>query len=331
MYWRAYALSKLGKRDESLAGLAALKQSYPSGRWLNDARALELEVQQASGQPVSPDRQSDEDLKLMAINALAGSDPERTVPLLENILKGSNSPKMKERALFVLAQSRTPRGQEVLVNAARGGANPDLQLKAVEYLGVYGGKDNSKALADIYAGTSDVAVKRAVLRGYMISRDKERVLALAKGESNPELRREAVQMLGAMRGQAELWQLYQSETAPENRVHIIQALGISGGGDRVIELARTEKDPKVRRAAIQSIAISRSPQASEALLSIYGSESDKETKKQVVSGLFILRNAKSLVDLARKETDPEMKRDIVEKLSVMKSKEATDYMVELLK
>jgi hypothetical protein len=36
------------------------------------------------------------------------------------------------------------------------------------------------------------------------------------------------------------------------------------------------------------------------------------------------------VDLARGETDPNMKKAIVSQLSLMHSKEATDYMMELL-
>jgi hypothetical protein len=35
--------------------------------------------------------------------------------------------------------------------------------------------------------------------------------------------------------------------------------------------------------------------------------------------------------VARAETNPEMKRDIVNKLAIMQSKEAKDYMMELLK
>ena len=47
--------------------------------------------------------------------------------------------------------------------------------------------------------------------------------------------------------------------------------------------------------------------------------------------LFIQRNAKALVELARAEKDPDLKRELVSKLSVMKTPEATDYMLELLK
>lgn len=331
LYWKAYALNKLGRRDEALAALSTLRQAHPSSRWVNDARALELEVKQASGQQVSPDKQGDEDLKLMAINSLMGSDPERSVPLLENIIKGNNPPRMKEKALFVLAQSKSPKARETVAQLAKGGANPDLQLKAVEYLGVYGGQDNAKLLGDIYSGSSDPAVKRAVLRGYLISQNKERILAAAKSETNPELRAEAVRLLGAMRAQQELWQLYQGESSADVKRNILHSMAVAGSTDRLADLARSEKDPKLRKEVIQAMGITRSPKASETLLALYGPENDKEVKKTIVAALFVQQNAKALVDLARKESDPEMKRDIVSKLSIMKSKEASDYMLELLK
>src|SRR5438093_1331475 len=82
--------------------------------------------------------QTDEELKLYAINALVDSDPERAIPLLEKLLNDSkNPPRLKERALFVLARSRSDKAQEIVGRYAKGGSNPDLQLRAVEYLGQF--------------------------------------------------------------------------------------------------------------------------------------------------------------------------------------------------
>ena len=49
-----------------------------------------------------------------------------------------------------------------------------------------------------------------------------------------------------------------------------------------------------------------------------------------VNALFLQQDPKPLIELARKETDPGLKKDIVSRLSMMKSKEATDYMMEIL-
>ena len=60
--------------------------------------------------------------------------------MLAEAAPGHGSPRLKARALFVLAQSSSPKAREVLVNIAKGGSNPDLQMKAVQYLGIHGGK-----------------------------------------------------------------------------------------------------------------------------------------------------------------------------------------------
>ena len=65
LYWKAYALNRLGRRDESLAALTALRRDFPQSHWLNDAQALEVEVKQGSGRPVAPADESSEDLKLV--------------------------------------------------------------------------------------------------------------------------------------------------------------------------------------------------------------------------------------------------------------------------
>ena len=134
LYWKAYALGKLGKRDEAAPPSRNCARATPAAAGLDDAKALELELKQASGQSVSPESESDEELKLMAINGLMQSDPERAIPLLEKQLKGSASPEVKRNALFVLAQSSSPKAQTMMEQIARGGANPDLQVKAITYM-----------------------------------------------------------------------------------------------------------------------------------------------------------------------------------------------------
>ena len=63
-----------------------------------------------------------------------------------------------------------------------------------------------------------------------------------------------------------------------------------------------------------------------------GADNDPQVREEVINTFFVHNDAKDLVELARKESDPAMKRRIVERLSIMRnSKDATDYMMELLK
>ena len=271
MYWKAYALGKQRELTEALSTLQLMQTKFVDSRWLKDAMALKVEVMQASGQTVSPDSQTDEDLKLLALRGLMQSDPDRGVPMIEQLLSGSSSLKVKENALFVLSQSRSARARDILGNVAKGGSNPDLQLKAIRYLGVMNSPGNDQILEDAYRSSSDEAVKRAIIRSFMVSGNRARLAAIAgDAGSSPALRGEAVQQLGVMRAGDELGRLYARESAPE-------------------------------------------------------------VKKRIIQGLFISRDATRLVELAKAEKDIELKKDIVQKLALMKSKEATDYLVELLK
>ena len=331
LYWKAYAQNKQGQRAEALATLATLRSGHPQSRWLKEAAALEVEVRQASGQTVSPERTGDEELKLIAINSLLHTDSEKALPMLEKFLQGSQPPKLKERALFVLSQSNSPRGREIVAGIARGNANPELQMQALKYLGMFGGKESRQVLADIYGSSASVDVKKAILRSFMVAGEKERVLAAAKGESVPELRREAIRQLGVMNAQAEIWQLYQSETVIENKKELLRAMFISGNAEKLLELARTEKDAGLRKSAIRNLGTMGESKSGEALVTMYASEKEPDIRKEIIQALFLQQNAKALVDIARKETDPELKKAAAEKLSLMNSKEGTEYFMDLLK
>jgi len=331
LYWKAYSQSKLGQRADALGTLADLQKRFADSRWIKDAKALEMEVRQASGQTVTPDSQNDDELKLMALRAIMQSDPDQAMPIIEKMLAGANSPKVKDRALFVLSQSHSARARDIIAGVAKGNANPDLQLRAIRYIGIMGGPDNRQILADVYKASSDSAVKRAILRSFMTANDKERLFAAAKSETDQSLRGEAVRQLGVMRAGSELAQLYQSESSSDVKKSILQAMFVGGDADKLIELAKSEKDPELRKTAIRNLGLMKRPGTTEALTSIYASDAAIDVRKSVVNALFLQNNAAALVTLARAEKNPEMKKEIVSKLSLIKSKEATDYLLELLK
>jgi HEAT repeat protein len=266
-YWKAYALGKVGRREEAVALLNELEKASPKSRWLDDAKALRIELRQAAGQPLSTDIQNDEELKLIALNGLVDSSPERAIPALRELLKKSSSPRLKERALFVLAQSGSPQSREIIAMYAKGAGNPDLQLKAVEYLGTQG-RENLPLLSEIYAGSTDSAIRRRVLRAYLHAREKDRLLEAAKGEADPDLRREAIMFLGSMRAEMELQQLYSSESKPELRRHILHGLMAAQSAKGLVEIARKETNPELKREAVQMLSNMKSKEATDYLMEL---------------------------------------------------------------
>ena len=331
LYWKAFALGKLGRQAEASATLDSIAKLHPQSRWLNDAKALQAEIAQAAGRPVSPENANDDELKLMALNGLMQSDPERSIPLLEKLLERRMSPQLQERALFVLSQSDSARAREIVTRVAKGGSNPELQLKAVRSLGIYGSKANREALASIYGSSSDVAVKQAVLHSFMVSGERDRILQAAKSDANPELRKSAIHWLGTMGAGTQLAEMYSSESDADTRMHILRALFISGNSGKIIDLAKTEKDPKLRLRAIDHLGTMRSADTAAALMSLYTADVATDVRKAVLRALFVQGSAQQLVDLGRKETNPELRKTIVQHLSNMRSKEATEFLMELLK
>jgi hypothetical protein len=197
LYWEAYTLNKMARRDEATAAIATLRKNYPNSRWLEDAKALEVEVKQAAGSNVSPETQNDDELKLLALNGLMQSDPDRAFPILENLLKSAQSPKLKDRTLFVLAENNSPRAQQLLEKVARGNANPDLQVRAILYIGEVRAKqpNGSQLLEEVYGGTADAQVKKAVINALSRRRDAKALVDVGRREKDPELKKDIVRRL----------------------------------------------------------------------------------------------------------------------------------------
>ena len=273
LYWKAYTLGKQQNVTDALNTIADMQKRFADSRWIKDAKALAMEIRQASGQAVSPDGQNDDELKLLALRGLMRSDPDRAVPMIETLLAGNSSVNVKENALFVLSQSQSAQAKTIIANAAKSSTNPDLQLRAVRYLGAMGGTDNSQILDDIYRTSTDAAVKRTILQG----------------------------------------------------------LFSGGNADKLANIAKTEKDTTLRRSAIRDLGMMNAAKTGDMLRAMYSTETTPEFKKDIIGAIYQQKNATMLVEMAKAEKDPAMKREMVSKLSTMKAKEATDYMLELLK
>jgi HEAT repeat protein len=325
LYWKAYAQSKAGQTAPALATLRQLGGAYPRSSWLDDARALELEIRGAAGQHPDPAAEEDEDLKLYALNGLLASDSKRAVPLVLKFIEGNHSPRLKGQALFVLSQSDSPEARKTLLEIARGSRHPELQRQAIQSLGAARDKDT---LAQIY-GAASPEVKMDVLDAYMAANARERIVAAAHGERDPRVRRKALELLGPLGARDELRQLYHSETAPEIRRTLLDGLAVAGDVDALTGIARDEKDPGLRRKAISDLGISRSPQATAALKSFYTGSTDEGVRKAALEGLFIQGKAATLIELYRAERDPRWRQEIVRKLGLMSSEEAQAFLSKI--
>jgi HEAT repeat protein len=123
--------------------------------------------------------------------------------------------------------------------------------------------------------------------------------------------------------------LYNSDPDTEIRKKVLNALFLAGDRERMGDLAKNEKDHDLRLSAINYLGL-MGKQSDDILVGIYKSDPDKDVRKKVINALFLAGDAHGMVELARNETDPDMRKAIVSQLSLMHSKEATDYLMELL-
>ena len=362
LYWKAYALNKMGNRTDAASAIAQLRSRYPKSSWLKDATAMEMEWKTAqrgfagrdvgaevdranaavdranatmdrANSPLDRHRDgttSDDDIKAQALFGIMQNDPERGIPIAQGVLTNPNaSPRLKERALFLLAQDDSPKAQEIILGVAKGSSGPDLQVRAIRNLGVSGDRYIPR-LTEIYASTTDNKVKSAVLGAYMTSGAKGELLKAINTEKDPEMRRRAIRQLGPMGATKELEQLYNSSQSPDDQEAMIQALAITGDTALLSKIAKSGANVEVRKRAIRSLGIT-GDNARPVLLDIFNTDKDPEIRRTVTDSLFVAGACSDIVTLARKETDPDVKKRLVEKLSLMDCKEGRDYMMELLK
>ncbi|HEV2851372.1 MAG TPA: tetratricopeptide repeat protein [Thermoanaerobaculia bacterium] len=325
LYWKAYAQKKGGKPTEALATLRQLASSHPKSDWLDDARALEIDIRGAAGQRPDPADEVDDETKLYALNGLMAMGSKQAVPLVLKFLEGPHSAQLKGQALFVLTQSDSPEARKTLLDIARGARHPELQRQAIESLGAAG---DDEALAGIY-GSASPAVKLIVLDAYMAANARDRIIAAARNEKDPAVRRKAVDMLGPIGARQELRQLYRDGDAAA-RMQLLDGLAVAGDVEALVGIARDEKEPgPLRRKAIGNLGITNSSQATAALKSIYTGSADPGLRDAAIEGLFVQNNARALIELYRAEKDPRMRREIVQKLSLMGSPEAEEFLSKI--
>jgi HEAT repeat protein len=231
IYWKAYSLNKLGKKDEAQAMCDSLKQQMPSSAWNRECAVLRVNGSAADAREIAnkmrdeardqareaarmqvmtigpngeriytraPRQTSEDDIKLLALNAVMQQEPEKALPLLHNMILSDMPIEARKQALFVLSRSKQPEAQAMLLDVATSAKDPALQLEAIQVLAVQRAKDAGPTLVQIYQKSSDAKVKRAALNGLFIAHDATRLVELARAEKDLNLKRDIVSQLAVM-------------------------------------------------------------------------------------------------------------------------------------
>jgi len=236
LYWKAYSLEKLGRKDDAQATCEQLVAADPQSTWRPECMALRVEagvhvqIDEAKMQAdmakamtkmdvhlgdfqvrlddmdIDLDELGDsgqphdpnDDLKLMALSSLMRQEPEKALPILRDFIASKRPVEVRRRALFVLGESKAPGAQELLTEIATKNGDPVLQRAAVQTLATMRGKAAAPELVTIYKNSSDHGVKRAAVNGLFIAGDASGMVELARAEKDMEMKRDIVSQLALM-------------------------------------------------------------------------------------------------------------------------------------
>jgi HEAT repeat protein len=312
IFWQAYVLVQAKRPSDARRTVDRLREKFPQSRWIAEAETL-LRQNEVNVEAASPG--GDGDLAEIAVEGLMNAPPERAVPLLKKVLRGKQPEKVKRRALFVLSQLDSREALVELVEIARSG-DPSLRSEAIRMLGVSGDDKALAELATLYKNASP-AEKREVLQAWMIAERKDLVFAAARDETDPKLREDAVQLLGAMEATDELKQLVPSIKDPELLSHVVQALGVAEDIPALVQIAGSHPNEAARLEAYRAIGVAGGQKASDALVGLYPKATSAEQRDAILQGLLIADDAKAMTALYKNAKSKEEKQQILRMLTAM--------------
>lgn len=166
-------------------------------------------------------------------------------------------------------------------------------------------------LKKVLAGQRSIKVKKRAL--FVLSQLETNdamnaVLDTAKNAREPELRHEAIRMLGTSGEKSaveRLVDIYASSNSADEKTGVIEAWLIADRKDLVLKTARDEPDPAVRRKAIETLG---AMQASDELRQLLDATQDPGNRRAIIQSLGVAGNTSGLTSIAGNTSLPENER-----------------------
>jgi HEAT repeat protein len=348
LYYLAYALKQQNRFPEADKTLERLIKEYPASSWMNDARAMRIEMapRLKNNETINEAiNEEDEELKLAALQSLFESSPERAIKVAFDVLRrGSRSSiALKEGAITLLADSESAEAGVVVIEIARNETDARLRRKAVEALGEVDGPGVVDLLKELATKSTDRELARAAMRSLAEHKGPQSHLILieiARSSADMELRTIAISELGDEGDEStvdELVRLFEAEKNQEVREHILSALSQSDSPRaraKILEIARSGADIEIRKAAISLIGDNEDGQAADNLIRLYDAERDQEVKEEIISALGGIENKRALrklMEIVKSDATARLKRRAIEELGDSEDPEAAKFLEDLLR
>lgn len=371
-YFEAFALSRLGDRDNLRAArerLSLLRQRYPNADRLQDADALAASIngqlarlgdaraaqdvaaaaaaagstRVASQQEGCPSE--DDDVRLVALNALLQMDAASAVPILKQVLERRDpcSATLRRKAIFLLSQKKSAETEDLLLNAARNDPDPEVREQAIFWLSQVHSDKAVDALASILQGATDQKMQARAIFALSQNHSPRAAAILrqyaTRADVPVDLRRQVVTMMAQQGDTANaqfLKDLFGRTNDRKLKEAIIFALSQRHDGQNaswLLDVVGNDKeDIDLRKTALFWAGQSRAISVDQ-LGRIYDTSASPELKEQVI---FVLSQRKDtaavdkMLDIARNEQNPDLRKKAIFWLSQSKDPRVPKLLLEII-
>src|SRR5712692_5951453 len=276
LYWLAFALKKEGRLREADQILRRLEAEFPRSTWKDDARAMRIEIAPQLGNTklVLDEVQNGDsvELRLVALQSLFESDPERALATAASILKANSgaSKGLQEGAVALLGERGGEKAEPLLQEVAQSGVDTRIRVAAI--VSLKNSKDEKvlSLLGDLATNSDDetiIAASLFALSQHEGERTTEILRQISLQAKTAKGRKQALYffgMRGSVRVVESLVQMYDVENDEAIKAQILFMLSESTQKDalrKLMEVARNDPSLKLRQAAIHFLSQSTDPEA----------------------------------------------------------------------
>ncbi len=354
LYWYAYSLKNESQWDTSYDACQRLLNTYPRSRWREATERLLVQVAGPAGRnlPADVQRKQDEEIKIIALQAIIQNKPDQAVDLARPYFKpgATATPEFRSKVVILLSQIDSAQATDLLASVVKTDTDPQVRRKALLMSGQR--LDDSPKGEQIFSLLHDVAMSSDVeaaryavlaLSQSSSARAAQFIDQLASSAPEREIRKQAIVALAQRGGSScdALVRIFDSEKDAELRRLALIMLAQSDcpqAIDKLMQVARSGESVELRRFALVNLAQKDHGKAVQTLLQMYDSEKNETIKSGIIDGLGQVLDETSdkqalhkLMDIAKSDPSMDLRRRALQYIGQSKDPEATQFLLDLLK
>lgn len=341
LYWYAYALHKLGKKDDAATPLVRLMKDFPNSSWRREAQAMLVVLGRGDAVQQALD-QSNCEIKILALQSLFQANEERAFAFVNDVLKTNQPgcPGLQVAALSLLGSHGGPKATPILLDIARGQGDLKLRLTAIRRLGDQNVDSVADELVRLYDADRTKEIRVQLLRAFaemQSPRAEAKLLEIARAGDDLSQRQYAIRFLGDRNASGvldELIRIFDSDKTPEIRAQILRTL--SDRDDprahaKLLEIARRGETPEIRIEAIRRLG-DRGKSSIDDLIQLYSTETSAAIKQGLIRAYADMDDPRALAklyEIARAADTLELRAFAIRRLGDRDDAQTVDQLVAM--